>query len=137
MRRFVPGHTLLSQLLVRLFVAALFSDAANLDEFVCGHLVLHDGDEVVIANLGIDHGANTPMCPVKCCSTGASGVRQSVPLSPAFVRVIIDQDSPSNAAVGFLSVSDFLPILVDSPVVSSGSQLPVELLHLRHCTLLI
>ena len=137
MKQFGAAHTLLSEVLVWLFAATLFSDAANLDDFVCDHLVVHDGDEVVVANLGIDYGANAPICWAKGCSTGASGIRQSAPLSPTFVRIIIDQDSPSTAAVGFLSVSDSLPVREDSPPVSADNQLPVELLHLRYCTLLI
>ena len=135
MRRFVTAHTLLSQVLMWFFIATLFSDEANLDDLVCGHLVLHDGDEVV--HLGMNDGANPPMCWARCCSTGATALRQSLPLSQISVRIILDQDSPSATAVAFQTVSNSLPILEDSPTVSFDHELPVGLLHLRYHRLLI
>jgi hypothetical protein len=137
MNRFAAANRLFSQILGWLFLATLLSDAVNLDDLVCGHPVLHDMDDVVLINLGMFDGADAPMCRAKRCPREASGIRQSALLSPASVRIIIDQDSPSIGAPPSQTISDSLPVPEDSPAVSFKDRLSVDLLHLRHCTLLV
>lgn len=137
MNRFVKSQSFVFQLAAWFFVATLFCDAANLDDLFTGSIVLHDDEEVIAANLACPVGSATQMYGAQGIVKGSSGIRESAPLSPAHVRLIIDQDSPSLAAGQILI--DFMSrcILENSPAASFESQLPIELRYLRFRSLLI
>ena len=81
MFRLTYSHTLLSQVAEWFFVAVLFCDSANLDDMISGSIVFHDDIEILAADLSASEGADATMYRAEQCSTGATGVRQSTPLS--------------------------------------------------------
>jgi hypothetical protein len=119
------------------FVAALFCDQINLDDLICGCVVLHGEAEVPATVPGLCDGPSVAGCWHRGFSPDALGVRQPVAPSRATIRVIIDQDSPSLPAISSRIVGNVIPFLEDSSAVSFDDELAKEKLYLQSCSLLI
>lgn len=137
MNRFVKSQSVLSYLVAWFFVAALFCDGANLDDLLPGCIVLHDDDEVASGDRAASSDDAAFAFQELHQSQRTCTARQSAPFCPARYRVILDQDSPSLAALGFQSVFKDLVFLCNSHTVALERQLPTELLFLRFHSLLI
>lgn len=116
-------------------VVALTADAMNLDDLCPGVYVVHDDADAVDASAGLSASMTGPCAHVP----GPSKVRQNASLpgkNPA-VRIVFDEDSPSEAAQTFESsffTENFKP---DAQTIAPEDALPGTSLLLLHCTLII
>ncbi|HYQ85694.1 MAG TPA: hypothetical protein VES59_00480 [Bacteroidota bacterium] len=136
MNKFLKSNSGLSVLLTLLCALALFNDGANLTDLFSDTTTIHfdEGDGLPACGQSISGGNLTPSLPDFLRSfhqTGISGQR------PAMVkRVILDQDSPSLAAVSILSTPAF-GLIVDEQKPFHRPVLLGESLYLQNCSLLL
>ena len=130
-------RSLLSSFATWLFIAALASDSANLDDLFSSGIVLHDDDEIVCAGADLPATGVASNCTGQLQTDRVTSLHQISPALHPFVRAIIDQDSPSLAANSVPTPSKIFGLHKDSPMLSDDVDPPTGLLHLLFHSLLI
>ena len=130
-------RSLLSTLALWLFIATLVCDAANLDDLLSPGIVLHDDDQIVYSGTDLHDASVASNYREQLQNDGAFSVRQYSPVPHPFVRVVIDQDSPSLEANVFQASSKVFRFLTGSPSFSTEVLSSTSLLHLLFHSLLI
>ena len=119
-----------------LFIAAMFSDGANLDDLIPGTIVVHsdeDNDTQTDYDLLVNVHDNSP---VRSQSLPQHPKKQETPQPTTTLRVIYDQDSDSLAAAPVSLAESFVPLLPET-LVEYESTTSAHSLYLLNCTLLI
>jgi hypothetical protein len=135
MNSFTQKKSLFFFLYTWLFIAALFADAANLDDLMPSTIVLHsDEDSVSLLSFGLSF--NTPQnCPaMPFHSPKNRGTTHKVLVGGA--RIIYDQDSSSLAA-GPMLASELITLFLRQKEIQPAIPQTTSLLHIRFSTLLI
>ncbi len=117
-------------------MAALFADGVNLDDLLPGTFVIHDSDDavqsVLVSPRSPDRHASQPS-PFQTRHLSQAAKSSS----SRSVRIVFDEDSPSEAADPLGSgVVAITPVFDDQPVNPSEIAAAGPL-HLLNCTLLI
>lgn len=131
------SRSLLATLALWLFIVAIVGDAVNLDDLLSPAIVVHGDEEVVSAGAELPDASDASNGAGVHLSTILSSIHQYTPPPHSFVRVVIDQDSPSLEANIHQAFSKDFRILTDSPAFSSEVPPPTGLLHLLFHSLLI
>lgn len=118
-----------------LFVGALFCDVANIDDLFRGVVALHDDFEVGAVSAG--GLAGLPSIAGPCTGVPGMTTLGNVPVAPAAVRIVVDQDSPSIEARGLRSSGATMLTLRGTPRNGDDTWTSSELLHIRFRHLLI
>jgi len=127
----------LSTLALWLFIAALVCDAANLDDLLSPGIVLHDDDQIVYSGTDLHDASVASNCTGLRQTDGAFSVRQYSSVRQPFVRVVIDQDSPSLEANVIPASSKVFRFLTDTSAFSIEFLPATGLRHLLFHSLLI
>ena len=118
-------------------MAVLFADGINLDDLLPGRFVIHDQDDAVQASF-VPVSASHSARPLLHGANGNQLAETSSGTLPSkILRIVFDEDSPSEAAGPLGSVFVAFASVVDDQTVSTSQSKPSSLLHLLHCALLI
>ena len=118
-------------------MAVLFADGINLDDLLPGRFVIHDQDDAVQASF-VPISAQPSSPPALGGSDGRRlGSKPAETRPSKILRIVFDEDSPSEAAGPLGSVFVAFASVVDDQAVSTSQSTPSSLLHLLHCALLI
>jgi hypothetical protein len=137
MNRTAQSQSFLLRIASWLFIASLICDSSNVDDLLCGCMVIHEDDEVINSSQLFSDGLNSVSLWCHSNPKGNANIREFTQLPRIARRFTLDQDSPSLASEGYLSLVEHL-----NPIIASGPtfcirNLTTLLLHLRFHTLLI
>ncbi len=124
MNRFVKRRSVLFLFVAWAFAVMMFADAANLDDIFTSNYVIHDDDDAWAPPPPIP--SHDPVSPPSQGKT-----------TPAPVRIILDQDSPSLAAEYDASSLVAQSTLSGEKTVSYEMVFAVDALHIKLRSLLI
>jgi hypothetical protein len=136
MNKFTANKSKIFFAICWLFIAAMFSDGANLDDLIPGTVVVHsdeDNDTQTDYDLLVNVSNDTP---VHAQSLPQHPQKQETPQPTTTLRIIYDQDSDSLAANPVLA-SESSVMFPPETQVAIESVIPTYSLYLRNRTLLI
>jgi hypothetical protein len=136
MNRTAASKSTAKRIVFWLFVLTLFCDAANLADLVSPSPVLHE-DLILLTSI-LSLSARSPdVGNAEQWQPHFSRVDRHTYKTLQTGRLVIDQDSPAIPADGAPAAFDLLALLPDVSIRLPQSEIPTDLLHIRHHSLLI